>query len=83
MPLTKNLGGEIVDLTPEEEQAFRDEWALNDAKPKPTAGDDVVTRAAGDPFVRAMVKLLAAQSTQIFGAPRTVPQVIAILKALA
>ena len=31
--LTKNLGGRIVALTPEEEAATRAEWAANDARP--------------------------------------------------
>lgn len=59
MPLTKNLGGEIVTLTKEEEDAVLAEWAAEDAKPKQTIADLVENDIAGNRALRALVTVLA------------------------
>lgn len=48
-----------------------------------TVGDMAVAVVTNDPFARALIKLLAAQSAQIFSTSQTPAQIITILKGLA
>lgn len=68
---------------PLDDQASAELQAFLAPPPAPIAGDVAAADAQNNPTIRALVKLLAANSVAIFGQARTVPQVVAILRGLA
>lgn len=90
MPLTKNVNGEVVELTAEEEAAVRAEWAANAAAPAPVPA--AVTplqmrralRAAGlKAQVDAMVAALDEEAQEAWEYSVTIPRNHALIAAAA